>query len=169
MDNEDLQKQILAMGYPSTRIMLLALVKYFNKEYMINDIENLFSITEIGCLKIDYINITTNEKECMLVYIKECDKDHDLSNEIDKLKNNVDKDKWDSVLKSLSFLILLIRSIYNTVYENNIDLIRNIISDNYLSMYNKLQVDIINTTLYLPYIDTRLGIFFEKYEKIEEK
>jgi hypothetical protein len=166
MDEDNLQKQILAMGYPSAKIMLYELAKYYNRTDLFSEIENIFSISENGCLKIEYNNITNNKKEYIIIYMKECDKDHDLSIQMDKLKLYINQDKWNEVLKSLSMLILLIRSIYTTVYENNIDLICNIVGVDNLPIFSKLHVDLSNTTLYLPMISTRLGIFFEKIENI---
>lgn len=159
--DENISKQILAMGFPSARIMLLALAKYYNKEYLNNEIEEICHIQEIGCLNVDYFNTVSNEKDNILIFLKECDKDHDLSIQLDKLKNHLTEDKWKEVLKSLSAIILFARKIYTSIYVNNLELIRKIVNDENINKYNTLFIDPINTTLYLPNLDDRIGIFFE--------
>lgn len=160
--NEELSTQILAMGFPSVRIMLLALSKYFNKEYVNPKIEEICHIQDVGFLNADYFDKKEDKRCNMLFFLKECQANHDLTIQLDKLKCHLDEDKWKDVLKSLSSLILLARNIYSIIYDHNKDLIQEIVGIENIDQYSKLQVDESNTTLYLPNIDTRVGIFFEK-------
>lgn len=161
---EELSKQILAMGFPSTRIMLYALSKHYNKEYVNPRIEEICHIQDIGCLNIDYHNKYEDKKDNMVIVLKECNKNHNLSDQLNKLMVHLDSEKWKDVLKALSTLILLARNIYTSIYENNLDLIGEIVGNENIDKYRKMQVDPLNTTLYLPDINDRIGIFFENTE-----
>lgn len=158
--NENISKQILAMGFPSARIMLYALAKHYNKEYVAPKIEEVCHIQEIGCLNVNYYHKVEEKNDNMFIFLKECKADHNLSEQLDKLKIHLDEEKWKEVLKSLSTIILLTRNIYISIYENNTDLITEIVGDD-INKYKVLQVDLSNTTLYLPGIEDRIGIYFE--------
>lgn len=159
--DENLSKQILAMGFPSVRIMLYALAKHFNKEYVTPRIEEICHIQEVGCFNVEFYNKFEDKKDIIYILLKECKKDHNLTEQLDKLKMFLDDDKWKNILKALSTLILLTRNIYTSIYENNKDLIEEIVGTENIDKYDKLQVDMINTTLYLPDINDRIGIFFD--------
>ena len=159
--DENIQKQILAMGFPSTRIFLYSLAKKYNKEYVGPHIEDICHIQDIGCLNVDFYNIKEDKKDNILIFLKQCTKDHNLSEQLDKLKVHLDDEKWKSILKSLSTVILLVRSIYTNIYEHNLDLIEEIVGKENINKYKKLQVDLSNTTLYLPDVEDRIGIYFE--------
>lgn len=159
--DENISKQILAMGFPSARIMLYALAKRYCREYVGPRIEEICHIQEVGCLNIDFHNKFEDKKDNILIILKECDKNHDLSEQLNKLMVHLDTEKWKDVLKSLSTLILLARNIYTSIYENNLDLVEEIVGKENIDKYRKLQVDPANTTLYLPEIEDRIGIFFE--------
>lgn len=159
--DENLSKQVLAMGFPSVRILLHALANHYNKPNLIPRIEEICHIQEVGCLNIDYFNKNDNKRDTMIILLKECKSDHDLSFQLDKLKPHLDTDKWNSVLRALSTLILLARNIYSSVYESNISLIEEIVGRSKVETYRKLYVDILNTTLYLPGIDDRVGIYLD--------
>lgn len=160
--NEETGKQILAMGFPSARIMFHALANKYCREYLGPRIDEICHIQEVGCLNIDFFNKTENKKDNIFIFMKECNEKHDLDIQIDKLKPHIDEEKWKEVLKSLSAIILLTRSIYTSIYENNLDFIEELVGKENVNKYNKLQVDNSNTTLYLPDVDDRIGIFFEK-------
>jgi len=159
--DENLSKQILAIGFPSVRIMLYALAKHFNKENVESRIEEVCHIQDIGCFNIDYYNKETDKKDTVLIFLKECGADHNLSDQLNKLRPYLDDEKWKNILKTLSYLILLTRNIYVSIYDNNKELIEEIVGINNIETYNKLNVDPDNTTLYLPNIEDRVGIFFE--------
>lgn len=159
--DENISKQILAMGFPSARIMLYALAKKFGKEYVGPRIEEICHIQEVGFMNIDFYNKFEDKKDNIMVILKECDKNHNLSDQLNKLMVHLDTEKWKDVLKSLSTVILLARNIYTSIYENNLDLITEIIGTENMDIYRKLQVDPLNTTLYLPDVEDRIGIFFE--------
>lgn len=155
----DLNKQILAMGFPSARILFLALAKHFDKEYLNPKIEELCHIQDIGCFSVDYYNKLEDKKCNLFIILKDCKADHDLTFQLDKLKVHLDDDKWKDVLSKLSALIVLARTIYSSLYNSNKDLFEEIVGN--VEKYSVLQVDISNTTLYLPDIDDRVGIFLE--------
>lgn len=159
--DENLSKQILAMGFPSARIMLIALAKHFNKEQLMPRIEEICHIQDIGCFSVDYYNKEEDKKSNLFILLKDCKADHDLSDQLNKLRRHLDDKKWDEILNTLSSLILLSRNIYTSLYDNNKDLIEEIVGIDDIPKYNKLLVDPLNTTLYLPGIEDRIGIFLE--------
>lgn len=159
--DENLSKQILAMGFPSARIMLHALAKYYNKECFNDKIEEICHIQDVGCLNIKFYNKNENKEDFMLIFLKECKQDHNLTEQLDKLKIHLSDNEWKEVIKSLSTVILLARKIYTSIYDNNIELVKEIVGDNNIEKYNNLLVDILNTTLYLPDIEDRIGIFVD--------
>lgn len=158
--DENLSKQTLAMGFPTARIMLHALAKKYKKEYVSPRIEEICHIQEVGCLNVDFYNKIEDKHDTIVIVLKECNKDHDLSYQLNKLMIHVDAEKWQNVLKSLSAVILLARNIYTSIYDNNLDLVEEITGQD-IDKYHKLLVDTANTTLYLPGIDDRIGIFLE--------
>ena len=159
--DDNVKKQMLAMGFPSLRILLYALVKKYNKgnDYNVH-IENICHIQEVGCLDIKYFNKVSNKQETAFIVLKECKADHDVSYELDKLRVHLNEEQWSNILKSLSFVILLTRSIYSSIYEENLDFIQNIVGND-VGLYNTVHVDPANTTLYLPDVEDRIGIFVE--------
>lgn len=159
--DENLSKQILAMGFPSARIMIYALAKKYDKEYVAPRIEEICHIQEVGCFNVEYYNKFEDKNDNIFIVLKECKADHDLSDQLNKLRLHLDTDKWNNILKALSSLILLARNIYTSIYENNKDLIEEIVGNENIDKYNKLHVDMSNTTLYLPDVEDRIGIFFE--------
>jgi hypothetical protein len=158
--NEDSTKLILAVGSHVSKIMLKSMVTYFNRQDLIEFIDTLCSVDEIGCYQIDYINKLTDQQETAYIVLGACDKDHNLTEQLDKLKIYVTDTQWAKVLKSLSSLILLTRSIYSSIYLDNKQLFDDVITND--QDYNKLLVDTANTTLYLPCVSERIGIFIEK-------
>lgn len=157
---EGLSKQVLALGFPSARIILYALAKHYNKEYVSPKIEEICHIQDVGCINVEY-NDENDERVNVMIVFKECKSDHNLTEQINKLKPHLETDQWEKVLKTLSSALLLVRSIYSSIYENNLDLIEEIVGYNNIDIYKTLQVDITNTTLYLPGISDRIGLFFE--------
>ena len=159
---EGLSKQVLALGFPSVRIMLYAMANHFDKAYVSPRIEEICHVQEIGCINVEYFNKTTEKDETVIIVLKECKSDHNLTEQLDKLRINIDEDKWSKVLKNISSMLFVARSLYASIYKSNLDLIGEIVGVDNISNYNTLIVDVTNTTLYLPNIDDRIGIYLEQ-------
>jgi hypothetical protein len=159
---EDMPKLILSIGSNAARYMLKSLVTHYNRSDLLDRIDLICSVQELGCYQIDYTNKFSNEKEIAYILIAPCTEDHDLTEQLDRLRVYVSSEEWATVLKSLSTLILLTRSIYNSVYMDNKDMFNEVTSDDTNLDYSTLQVDMSNTTLYLPNVSERIGIYLEK-------
>lgn len=157
---DNIPKLILSMGSNASRYMLKSYVSYFNRLDLLDKIDEICSVQEIGCYQVDYTNKFSNEKEIIYILIAPCTKDHDLTNELDKLKPYISETEWNQVLKSLSTLVLITRSIYTSIYLDNKLLFDECTNEN--TDFSKLQVDMSNTTMYLPSIPERIGIFLER-------
>lgn len=158
--SEDMTKLILSMGSNASRYMLKSLVNHFNRLDLFDVIDQACSVHEIGCYQVNYINKFSNEKETVYILISPCTKDHNLTEQLDKLKIYISDSEWSQVLKSLSTLILLTRTIYHSIYMDNKNLFNDIVDDD--KEYSTLSVDLSNTTLYLHGIPERIGIFIER-------
>jgi hypothetical protein len=147
---EDVNKLLLSMVIPAIKTFINQFDNIDNDK-----LNKLCWITEVGCLKVDYYNKKTEKQDTIHILLKECDKDHNLTNELDKLKQHLDDDKWNEILKQLSSLILLTRSIYSyTMQQLN--------QSEGSSKYDDiLSVDMDNTTLYIKNYNNRIGIFLE--------
>ena len=157
----DMPKLILSIGSNASRYMLKSLVTNFNRPDLLDTIDSICSVQELGCYQVEYVNKFSDEKELVYILIAPCDKDHNLTEQLDKLKVYVSDDEWAKVLKSLSTLVLLTRSIYSSIYLDNKKLFDSVVNDTHTD-YSKLSVDLTNTTMYLPNIPERIGIFLEK-------
>jgi hypothetical protein len=134
MANEDI---IYALTIPVIKELFVDFVDH-NIISTIKDVDNL------GAVKI-------NDS---FIYLKVCDKDHDLTQEFNKLQPYLSNVQWDHVLRIISLMVFMVRSIYkNLCDEYNIN--------------STLLVDTNNTTLYTANTYKRIGIFIEKEEKIE--
>lgn len=158
---EGLNKQVLALGFPSVRIMLHAISKHFDKLHVSSRIEEICHVQEVGCISVEFFNKNLEQKETIVIVLKECKKNHNLTEQLNKLKVHLDEDKWNNILKNISSMVFIARSLYASIYEHNLDLIEEIVGSDNINKYSKLSIDIDNTTLFLPDIDDRIGIFLE--------
>jgi len=171
---KDLQNLTLSMGLPITRIMFQymlddANIKGSTKKIILQDIDAISPITEIGCMKVDFFNKKTNQADVAYLVLDRCSNNHCLSTQLDKLKNVVADVKWPDVIRSISMLIHIGRSVYSQVSRKNINIIRQIYnkSINDCAKYLDLQVDLDNTTLYLDESWLgRVGIYIKLNDEI---
>jgi hypothetical protein len=142
---EEAKIMAYSLAAPTIKEMLLAIAKYTNNDT--TEIDSLYIDDNIGSFKIDNVN-----NKAAHIMLKTCDKNHDLNAEFNKLKPYINSDHWKQVLNWMSSLVLLVRSIYKQIYVSQF---------NFGSEFDHLEVDMDNTTLYVPNIDIRIGIFIE--------
>ena len=172
INNEDseglrhLHNLTLSMGLPATRDLyhqMLAASGLRGKEKKLVErrITDFSPVTEIGCMRIDFHDKLTNTANVAHVRLGECPKNYDLSTQLDKLRGRVAEEKWTEVLRCLSTMIHLGRSVYAKISQDNKDLLRILAPDRYIE-FAELKVDRDNTTLYLDSDwPNRVGIFIE--------
>jgi len=132
-------------------------------EWAEREIAAFSPVTEVGCIQVDYFDRLTGRSAVARVLLDECPRDHDLGAEIPKLRPRVDDEKWVEVVKHISMLVHLGRSVYAQVAERSKPLIRRIYgrrADHACADEMKLGVDSRNTTLFVdPRWPVRIGIF----------
>ena len=107
-------------------------------------------------------NKKTNQPDVAYLVLDKCPNNHCLSTQLDKLKNIVVDTKWPDVIRSISMLVHIGRSVYSQVARSHINIIQQIynISKNDCAKYLDLQVDRDNTTLFLDIEwQNRVGIY----------
>jgi hypothetical protein len=172
---KDLQNLTLAMGIPGTRLLFQSMVENSKlrgvaKKDALATIDKFSPITEVGCMKIDFFNKTTNSPDIAYLLLDKCSKNHNFGEQLDKIKCHISDTKWQDVIKSISMLIHVGRSVYSQLARMNIDLIKkiyNIQDDAQCAKYLDLQVDMTNTTLFNNDAD-RLGIFVRFTPEIQD-
>lgn len=141
MNNEDI---MYALSLPSIK-NILKLIPNINQNMILEmpDIDQ-------GSLQITF---DKNGKEHIIyVLLKECKKEHNLTEQMDKLMPYLNNEQQNKILQHMSALVLFIRTIYKSIVQNlNID-----------NIYKELLIDTSNTTMFLPNIESRIGIFLEE-------
>jgi len=164
----DLQNLTLSMGIPATCATFQYMIKAAKlrgaaKKNALRAIADFSPITEVGCMKVDFFNRSTGEPDIAYLVLDRCPRDHDLGAQLDRLKVHTLDEKWPDVIRSLSMLIYIGRSVYSQTARKHLDLIRQINSspaDDPCTKYLDLQIDRENTTLFLePGWPDRIGIF----------
>lgn len=152
MENNDLVNMIYSLAIPSIKVLLIEIANKLNMD-ILDNINNL-SINEdnIGSYKVDFEK--ESKKETLYILLKTCTKDHDLSCQFNKIQPYISQSQWDQLLKYISSLVFLVRTIY-TAECTKLGITHT---------YNTLNVDNTNTTLYINDIDTRIGIFVESHQ-----
>lgn len=165
---KDLQNLTLSMGLPATRATFQYMIKAANlrgaaKTDALRAVAEFSPVTEVGCMKVDFFNQTTGAPDIAYLVFDKCQRLHNLGAQLDKLKAHVSDEKWPEVIRSLSMLIHIGRSVYGQTARKHLDLIRRIhgsAADDPCTKYLDLQVDRENTTLFLePSWPGRIGIF----------
>jgi len=158
----------LSMGLPATRALFRQMVAASNihgadKADVLKAIVDMSPVTEKGCMRIDFHNRVTNKADVAYLRLDACPKAHNLGRQLDRLKALVAEPKWPDVLKSLTYLTMLGRSIYSNIATQHIGLIRKIFrlgEDDKCEQYTSTQVDKSNTTLFLDESwPNRVGIY----------
>jgi hypothetical protein len=165
---KDLQNLTLSMGLPATRATFHYMIKAADlrgaaKTDAMRAVAEFSPVTEVGCMKVDFFNRTTGAPDIAYLVLDKCPRLHDLGAQLDKLKVHVSDEKWPEVVRSLSMLIHIGRSVYGQTARKHLDLVRQIhgaAAGDPCTKYLDLQVDRENTTLFLePSWPSRVGIF----------
>jgi len=126
-----------------------------DKELFLQRLEAKLNGYEVGCMEVKFHNGTV--PNIAYLYLDLTEINHDLTHELNKIKNFILPEKWKDILKSLSTMIFIIRTVYKQVYNEFIDIVHAVCPS---IDFSDLKVDISNTTLYVE--DTfpvRIGIF----------
>ena len=163
-----LQNLTLSMGLPAARACFRMMLDANDANAAVRDwaereIAAFSPVTEVGCIQVDYFDRLSGRSAVARVLLDECPRDHDLGAEIAKLRPRVDDEKWVEVVKHISMLVHLGRSVYAQVAERSKPLIRRIYgrrADHACADEMKLGVDSRNTTLFVdPRWPVRIGIY----------
>lgn len=172
---KDLQNLTLSMGLPATRATFQFMIKAANlrgeaKKEALRAIAEFSPLTEVGCMKVDFYNQTSGSPDVAYLILDKCPRLHNLGAQIDKLKAHVSDEKWPEVIRSLSMLVHIGRSVYGQTARKHLDLIRQIhgsAADDPCTKYLDLQIDRENTTLFLdPSWPSRIGIFIRLWSSV---
>ena len=129
----------------------------------LREIKAFSPISEIGCMQVDFFNMITAAPGTAYLVLDKCPANHDLGAELKRLKTIVDADKWVEVIKHLSMMVYLGRSVYSKIAEANRPLLRRIFgrdAQHDCADLMTLGVDSRNTTLFVnPRWPVRVGIF----------
>ena len=152
---DDLTKMIYSLSIPVIKEVLYSIVDKCERTDLYGKIDELCPVGEIGSFKVTYQENGVKKDAYILLQI--CNVNHDLTLQFDKIKQYTTDDQWKQILKCLSSMIFIVRTIYIDMYNklelDDID-------------YKELQVDPINTTLYIPNLSKRIGIFIDKCEDL---
>lgn len=166
---KDLQNFALAVGLGTARAALRQLIaagtaSEAKKNALFKAADAISPITEPGCQRIDYQDLATGLRRTKYLELDVCDANHDLNAQLDPLKAAIGDEKWPGVLKHLSVLVGIGRSVYTKFAHENPSLMAEI--RQWLPEKDKEQdlltllVDTTNTTLYvLKHLPRRVGIF----------
>ena len=166
-----LENLTLAMGLPATRAMFRSMVQVADLRGSAlaaaeKHIAEISPVTEVGCMKVDFFNQTTQAPDVAYLVLDRCPRHHNLGAELNKLEVHVSSDKWPEILRSLSSLVHIGRTVYSQAARKNHNLIKQIFgasADDARwngTQYLDLQVDHKNTTLFIePDWPDRIGIY----------
>ena len=164
----DMQNVTASMGLPATRATFHHMITASGKRGgdkldATREVTEFSPVTEVGCMKIDFINIVTQKPDVAYILLDQCPKGHNLGAQISKLKPLVPEGKWPEVLKHMSMLIQIGRSVYGNTTRQHLPLIRKLFdlaADDKCEKYLDFRVDQANTTLYVDADwPNRVGIF----------
>ena len=163
-----LQNLTLSMGLPTARACFRAMLEANSasaavRAWATREIAAFSPVTEVGCMQVDYFDKTAGRPATAHLVLDECPRDHDLGAQLARLRSRVNEEKWVEVIKHVSMLVHLGRSIYAQIAERSKPLIRRIYgrpADHDCAAEMQLGVDSRNTTLFVdPRWPTRVGIF----------
>ena len=110
------------------------------------EIAAMSPVTETGCMKVDFHNQVTGRPDVAYLVLDRCGRNHDLGAQLDPLRAAVAPDRWGEVVKHLSMLVFLGRTVYKRLAGEHVSLIRRLFG---VEKYPELIVDPANTTLYV--------------------
>ncbi|NBP86347.1 MAG: hypothetical protein EBU23_15095, partial [Mycobacteriaceae bacterium] len=165
---QSLQNLSLSMGLPAARACFRMMLEANDaapplRAWANRQIDGFSPVTEVGCLQVDYFDAAARKPAVARILLEECDRDHDFGAQLGALRARVSADKWAEVIKHVSMLVHLGRSVYSQLADANRPLIRKIYGrpDTHdCAAEMKLGVDSRNTTLFVdPRWPRRIGIF----------
>ena len=165
---KDLQDLTLSMGLPATRAIFQFMVEAANLRGVVRAeaeerIAEFSPLTEIGCMKVDFFNQSTGAPDIAYLVLDRCSRYHDLGSELDKLKVHISDKKWPDIIRSISTLVHVGRTVYGQAARKHLSLIQQIFdgaADDPGTKYLDLQVDPKNTTLFIEASwPSRVGIY----------
>jgi hypothetical protein len=131
-------------------------------------IDQLTNIEKVGGMNIEYDDVDTGKKTFFYIIMNKCHKSHNLYEQFDKVKKHFNEATWTQLLKHISMLIYLCRSIYKINMQACIDDMFNLGYD--INDVDQLKIDPSNTTLYInEEWDERMGIYFMRECDFEEE
>jgi len=165
---QSLQNLSLSMGLPAARACFRMMLEANAagaplRAWANRQIDAFSPVTEVGCLQVDYFDTIVSKPAVARILLEECDRDHDFGAQLGALRARVSPEKWVEVIKHVSMLVHLGRSVYAQLAEANRPLIRKIYgrpASHDCAAEMKLGVDSRNTTLFVdPRWPRRIGVF----------
>jgi hypothetical protein len=165
---KNLQDLTTSIGLPAARESFEAMLDANRvnpklRAEALREIKAFSPISEIGCMQVDFFNMITAAPGTAYLVLDKCPANHDLGAELKKLKSIVDAEKWVEVIKHLSMMVYLGRTVYSKIAEANRPLLRRIFgrdAQHDCADLMALGVDSRNTTLFVnPRWPVRVGIF----------
>lgn len=160
----DLQNLSLSMGLPATRSLFRHMIAASDASAAVKlevsrAVAGLSPVSEVGCMKVDYVDKLNGQPAVAYLLLGACDKNHDMVRQINKLKPFIGDDKWAEILQHLSMLMYFGRN----VYANSAKQLRESIASLNIGPvedFLEAKVDAESSTLYLcAGWPRRIGIF----------
>lgn len=171
----------LSIGLPAPRTLFGQMVEASTatatqKKAWHRQLEGMSEITEIGSIRVDFFDIGTQKKDTAYLVLGECEENHDLGAQLDKIFPRIPREKHDEIRRHLSILIHLGRWAYGQMMVKMmpvLDEIREKIpaqGDDKPFDPRILGVDPTNTTFYIMLPGTRrTGIFVRLADEIADE
>ena len=172
-----LQNLTQSVGLPAARISFEFMLDAFKvssklRSEAMKEIKAFSPITEVGCMQVDFFNMITAKADTAYLVLDRCPFNHDLGAELRKIKTLIEPDKWVEVVKHLSMMVYLGRTVYSQTAAEHKPLLRRIYDrkpDDNCEDLMKLGIDSRNTTLFVdPRWPMRIGIFVRMQSQIEK-
>lgn len=142
-------KQIYSLSVPIIKDFIYEIAKFENDEDILFKLSE-FEVDVMGSIKIDYEK-EDNTKMSYYIVLKICENDHNINLEFNKIKPHISENQWNHILKYVSCLVCIVRTIYASSYQN-FDM---------GEKYKEILIDPETSTLYIPNFHKRIGIFIE--------
>lgn len=170
---EHMHSLSLSIGLPVPRILFNEMVNVADasssrKRKWLKNIKNMSKIKETGCIEIEIPRTPEGNKRIAYLVLDECDENHDMTAQLDKIYSKIPEEKQEEIRKHLSMLVYLGRSAYGqmlTQIESTMSEIKKKVSDTFDP--RTLGIDAANTTIFIDHPNTkRVGIFVRFEDEI---
>jgi hypothetical protein len=158
---QDMQKMFLALGLPLTRIIFEQMVEAAGlagaeKDVAMRAIAGMSPLTEVCCMRVDF---NDGAPDTAYIVFDRCPREHDVGAQLARLQRRLPPEKWNDILKNVSFQLHMIRMVYGNLARDHSELIRTI-SGGAPEKYFDLFVDPATSLLYVDAAwPNRVGIF----------